>query len=480
LVLGIPLAPRVVLIAVFALAIGPVRGQESRTAAIRCPPPPDPCSAPRRAGEVAVAFLGDAGFGEGGASEWGSHAQAAVARQLEKLCPRPDLVVFLGDNIYWEGSPDLFGPRFDTMYPHLLDPERRRVHAALGNHDVQGCAVSTLAGFGPGQTCLDALRLLLEREPPAQGEAAAVQAVKWLDDSVAERATSVPGASCPSPFEKAYEQDQASGQECFAAAALRHPAFGYGTLAAGSLRYYTVDRPPAADAPGEPFVRVLVADSDTLDVAGGVLARHGAATRRDDLQALWIENQLRTAPAGAWTVLAMHHPPYTPRGCVFKLAGCLGGHGDETGLQAQLRPALAAENASGALAPWRPDLVMTAHNHFYARTHPLDALGQPTDAGGVRYFVTGGGGAPLYRMRPPHARYARTGSFHHFVYMRLRAGDAFFWTIDDKGGVRDAGCFEKGAGPDRAIALGPSAPLPAACAAAAPASARAPTVTRSY
>ncbi|HEY8148447.1 MAG TPA: hypothetical protein VIK51_06035, partial [Vicinamibacteria bacterium] len=69
----------------------------------------DPCTQPRRPGEVAIVLLGDSGYGEGGASEWGGHEQAAVARSIDAVCPRPDLVFFLGDNIYWGGSPDLFG-----------------------------------------------------------------------------------------------------------------------------------------------------------------------------------------------------------------------------------------------------------------------------------------------------------------------------------------------------------------------------------
>src|SRR5262249_9114825 len=108
------------------------------------PPPPGgefiaPGKQPRHTGEVSMVLLGDAGFGEGGASEWGGHDQAQIAGYIDALCPRPDLVFFLGDNIYWGGNPDLFGPRFDTMYRSLFDAEHRRVPAALGNHDVKGC-----------------------------------------------------------------------------------------------------------------------------------------------------------------------------------------------------------------------------------------------------------------------------------------------------------------------------------------------------
>ncbi len=52
---------------------------------------------------------------------------------------------------------------------------------------------------------------------------------------------------------------------------------------------------------------------------------------------------------------------------------------------------------------------MAAHNHAYARSHPLDTAGKPvtTGKGGVRYFVTGGGGAPLYDDRLEGPRFAK-------------------------------------------------------------------------
>src|SRR5205814_138584 len=163
-------------------------------------------------------------------------------------------------------------------------------------------------------------------------------------------------------------------------------------------------------------------------------------------QLLWMENQLRTAPAGAWTFTVMHHPAFSPRGCVFRFLGhCVGGHDDEAGLKAQLQGAWGPAADDRANGLYHPDFVVTAHNHFYARTRALDGLGYPTrqDGAGVRYFVTGGGGAPLYRQQPLHSRYAVGGSFHHFVYMRLQPGTAFFWAIDETGHVRDSGCLHR-------------------------------------
>jgi hypothetical protein len=438
----------------------------------------DPCAQPRRAGEVSIVFLGDSGYGEGGASEWGGHAQAAVAKRIDALCPRPDLVFFLGDNIYWGGSPDLFGPRFDTMYRNLFDVDRRRVHAALGNHDIKGCQVAAEPGYAAGSSCLEALERAVREDVSrdaasaapgaAQAEEAGELAARWLAPEVRERASQVPLADCPSAFDAAYEQSQAATKTCYASAALRHAEFGFVRRGEIPLRYYTVDWPGAAaqtKVEGDPKVRVLVADSNTLDVVGGVLAPavapHAApeqkTTRTDRLQLLWMENQLRTAPENAWTFTLMHHPPYSPRGCVFKLLGkCVGGHEDEHALKPQLRSAWGAGDDERSNGPHHPDFLFTAHNHFYARSRSLDGLGYAatTPGSGVRYFLTGGGGAPLYRQGPLHARYAAGGSFHHFVLMRLQADTAFFWAIDDRGKVRDSGCLRKGETVDRCIAQG--------------------------
>lgn len=431
---------------------------------------PDPCGRGPRAGEAAIVFLGDSGYGPGGASEWGPHSQAAVAARLDRLCPRPDLVFFLGDNVYWTGSADLFGPRFDSVYAGLFDVEQRRVHAALGNHDVKGCRVSTQAAFSDGETCADALgRLVVEdvgRDAPASGGPAPRSPL--LVPELLDAARGVRRADCPPAFDRAYEQSEESGMRCFASEALRHRTFGYALRRGEPLRYYSIDHPPAGGT--GPRVRVLVTDSNTLRAGAGpkpgepderVLlpegSEHATPARADVLQALWVENQLRTA-GDAWTFVTLHHPPYSPRGCAFKVLGrCVGGHSDDEAV----RNALGAAFTSGGVdrprhEEHRPDMVLGAHNHFYARSRPLDAEGHPAEAGedAVRYVVTGGGGAPLYRMQPLHARYAAGGAFHHFFYARLRGEEAFFWAIDETGRVRDSGCFTRGEPIDRCIASG--------------------------
>lgn len=418
----------------------------------------DPCGEAARPGELAIVLLGDSGYGQGGASEWGPLAQGQLAGQLNGLCPRPDLVFFLGDNIYWTGREALFAPRFDTVYRPLFDPEQRRVHAALGNHDIKGCQVSARPAFGRGETCADALGRLVRKDAAGdvpQGQAAAPPRSPLLEPEVLERAKKVPASQCPPPSDAAYEQQQHTKSVCYATQALTHTPFGYGVHDGAPLRYYSVDWPPREKGQeGDPAARVLVVDSNTLGVHGRAEAHRSDETARtatrDALQLLWLENQLKSAPREAWRLLVMHHPPFSPRGCALRLFGrCLGGHADEPGLQEQLVTTFGGPDT-------RPDFVFGAHNHFYARSRPVDGSGYPPQVPGegVRYYVTGGGGAPLYPLQAVHQRYARAGAFHHFVYLRLRGDTAYFWAVDLRGGVRDSGCFRKGENADRCIASG--------------------------
>jgi hypothetical protein len=159
--------------------------------------------------------------------------------------------------------------------------------------------------------------------------------------------------------------------------------------------------------------------------------------------------QWRPAPGEShriWKIVALHHPIYTPRACACRFFGrCIGGHGDEPRARDQLVKALED------LEP--PDIFMTAHNHIYARSHPLDAKGVPvrSGTGAPRYFVSGGGGAPLYAIDAPDARFAKTFTTYHFVYMRLNATSAFFWAMDAGGTVKDSGCFDKGSNVDHVL-----------------------------
>jgi hypothetical protein len=428
---------------------------------------------PERAndGEVRLAFLGDSGYGTG-ISEWGTHGQEAVADRLNRLHLEPDLVFFLGDNIYWLGNAELYKSRFDDMYDPVI--RECRAHVALGNHDVKGCRA--VEEYEQWESCFQELRTALVADKKARLQRQGVSEEEATDRAQREaqedmeralEGSTLPAgrANCLPGDASAYENEPKG--TCHAGDALAHAQFGFGSVDKGDppkssrQRYYSIlyplpKTPPAgtpATAPVEeerPLVDVLVLDTNTLSVEGSVLGR-STQPREDRLQLLWLRGamgQWVPAPGGGgdrrtWKIMAMHHPPRTPRGCACRMFGkCLGGHHDEEALARQLDTALEG------MVP--PDLVMSAHNHIYARSHPLDAQGRPVTegTGAVRYFVSGGGGAPLYGIQAADDRWAKTGSIYHFVYMRLTSSSAFFWTIDENGNVYDSGCFEKGSNAD--------------------------------
>jgi hypothetical protein len=426
---------------------------------------------PERAlnGEVRLVFLGDSGYGQG-FSEWGTHGQDAIAARLGRLTLPPDLVFFLGDNIYWRGSADLYKERFDDVYDPLI--RGCKVHVALGNHDISGCrAVQPDERW---ESCLQELRASLVADRKArymrQGLAEEAAAAKAEADTAAEskgelaaEALRTQRANCLPGDATAYDEERAPSQKaCFAKEALSHAQFGFGTVERGEppahlrQRYYSILWPlPRLTPAGKkadpaapevrPLVDVMVLDSNTLAVEGGMLE----GKREDQLQLLWLRNSLAqwvSAPDDknrVWRIVAMHHPPFTPRSCACRAFGkCIGGHGDGPELQQQLKKTLED------LQP--PDLMLTAHNHIYARSRALDADGKPVtgDKGGVRYFVTGGGGGPVYAVRGKDERFPRAFTTYHFIYFRLTASSAFYWAIDAGGRVKDSGCFEKGSSVD--------------------------------
>lgn len=98
-------------------------------------------------------------------------------------------------------------------------------------------------------------------------------------------------------------------------------------------------------------VRFVLADSNELDRA-------------------WLDEALEPQPGDRWTVVAFHHPVLSP-----------GLHGSTPGF----------EDVPDLFVEHGVDLVVNGHDHVYAVTKPQD---------GLRYVVTGGGGAELYPCLP--------------------------------------------------------------------------------
>lgn len=200
---------------------------------------------------VTFAVIGDFGTGE-----------AAQRRVAKRMCrwrgSNPyDLVLTTGDNIYPNGHPSYFGPKFFEPYSCLLD-DGARFRAVLGNHDVM------------------------------------------TDNGKPE---------------------------------IDEPAFGL------RARNYVFRRGG---------VRFVMMNSNRLRLG-------------------WLEKALEPQQGDVYTVIAMHHPVFSP-----------GTHGPTPGFRPDL-PRLFRE--AGV------DLVLAGHDHLYSVTKSLRD---------IRYVVTGGGGAPTY------------------------------------------------------------------------------------
>ena len=104
----------------------------------------------------------------------------------------------------------------------------------------------------------------------------------------------------------------------------------------------------------------------------------------------WLKEELPAEPGDRWTVVVFHHPVLSP-----------GLHGSTEGFDDL--PQLFEKNGV--------DLVLNGHDHMYAVSKPQD---------GIRYVVTGGGGANLYPCLPD-ASTDVCELEHHFLY--VEAGD---------------------------------------------------------
>ena len=250
-------------------------------------------------------FVGDTGTGDDRARG----VAAQIRRQADAV---PVSHVFLlGDNVYDHGHTESIGDRFLDVYHGVLSLGVR-VHAALGNHDVQHCEESGLRPVRRDGTAYD----------PSSG--------------------------------------------CEVESHLATPEFGY----RDGLRYYSIEIPAAqpdrprsarggqADArSGEPpLVEVFVLDSNTLGEEQTKLT-HGT----DQPQLRWLAEALQRSSA-RWKVVAMHHPAYAPKRCQWFRFGC---RREDEALRAELEPTFREHGV---------DVVFQAHQHLYARLRPRHGI----------------------------------------------------------------------------------------------------------
>lgn len=120
----------------------------------------------------------------------------------------------------------------------------------------------------------------------------------------------------------------------------------------------------------------------------------------------FLRRATRAREGDEWTVVAMHHPVYSPGD----------GHGSEPGFRPRL-PRLFRKRGV--------DLVLQGHDHVYAVTKPLR---------GIRYVVTGGGGAGLYGCTDQSFS-AKCAERHHFLYVTATADELTVQAVPDEGKV---------------------------------------------
>ena len=279
-------------------------------------------------------------------------------------------VFLLGDNVYEHGHARSISNRFLDVYEGVSSLGVR-IHAALGNHDVEHCGDS---GLRPVPRDESAYRL---------------------------------SAGCDVQFH------------------MTTPEFGY----RDGLRYYSIEIPaqlpgwrrdggagrdPTAEGP--PLVEVFVLDSNTLSGSDQKLE-----TGSDEPQLRWLAGALQRSRA-SWKVVAMHHPIYSPKRCMWFRFRC---RDEDEVLRAELEP---------IFREYGVDIVFQAHQHLYARLLPQH---------GIRYFVTGGGGRETDAFRKDERTVPRDdrGSFNHFVYVHVTEDRFGYCVIDADGDIRDGGTF---------------------------------------
>jgi hypothetical protein len=141
------------------------------------------------------------------------------------------------------------------------------------------------------------------------------------------------------------------------------------------------------------------------------------ARGRDSRQYQWADEHFKEKRSATWTLVAFHHPLFSAHAT------------------RPINP-LRWDWAPLLLDPAnRVDVVLTGHDHFYARNFRMGRL-QDQPQAGVLFLTTAGGGAGLY---PCLARdyVARTRSVHHFTLFDFDGDQVQVSAIDQNGKVFD-------------------------------------------
>jgi hypothetical protein len=132
----------------------------------------------------------------------------------------------------------------------------------------------------------------------------------------------------------------------------------------------------------------------------------------------WLERELGRAdsePGLVWRVVVVHHGPWSS-----------GPHGPNTKLLAAHVPELFARH--------KVDLVLSGHDHIYERGAWE----------GVKYLISGGGGAPLYTIAQRAPTASKAEPAYHFIEIAANADSVHIVTHRIDGAILDTCGFSKG------------------------------------
>lgn len=122
----------------------------------------------------------------------------------------------------------------------------------------------------------------------------------------------------------------------------------------------------------------------------------------------WLRRNTRAEEGDRWTIVIFHHPVFS--------AG--DSHGPTPGF---------AERLTGLFSKRGVDLVLNGHDHVYSLSKPV---------GGVRYIVTGGGGATLNGCRYA-ATVTKCVSRNHFLYITVNDQKIRIYALPARGQAFD-------------------------------------------
>lgn len=133
----------------------------------------------------------------------------------------------------------------------------------------------------------------------------------------------------------------------------------------------------------------------------------------------WLAAVFADCPA-QWRFVSLHHPPYTG-----------GAHAPDLSVRQTLGPVFEAAHV---------DIVFCGHDHLYQRLAPLRGGEIVDDAAGVRYIVTGAGGARLYKPdakpRPPYVEMLHHEQ-HSFTFVSINGSALTLQQVGVDGTILD-------------------------------------------